>query len=563
MDTALSKRSAFLQKLTDNHLRVFGLCWAVTFIIYLPAAKAGMVGDFPGWLYTLRNYTFADYVNRPDSTSLYQFTQLVTYGLYKIFGINPWAWHLLHVTLHAVNCLLLFIIGKRLFRDSGIGNGGILSLAGILLYCFTPYNTEVIVHEPCYHYLQAFLILLLIMYWVQQFHYRQSAKYAVWAALLYLPSTYSLELFYITPWVVLTMGLYYRYVLHYDRAILPKVFKWFFLPLIVMYIAHVIVLRLVIHTYIAHTGVVFTTHMWLNYLAKPAKYLFHILVIGRYMPLELKTMAYAFCESGKGIVLFYALVTLFIGLFIKNYRSASAKAKLAFLFFIWAFFSMALIIPQDFSGMQYVLFDRYTYFMMPFIFWMIVIFLSTLRSTAMALIIFTLYSLASVLCTVQTNIYWKRSAYIARRLINDLPDTTNKTIILLNPPENMNGVLMVGSRPVSITKLAHNLYTNKQVNNDVYEVASYNMASPTDGAHVIVVNDSVIKVTLNQWGTWWWYHYLGAHSYENEAYRLDMKDLGHWYELTLKRPADQYLLLFSAADQWKPVDWNKKNIDQY
>jgi len=181
----------------------------------------------------------------------------------------------------------------------------------------------------------------------------------------------------------------------------------------------------------------------------------------------------------------------------------------------------------------------------------------------MAIIIFTFYALASVLCTVQTNMYWKRSAYIARRLINDLPDTTNKTIILLNPPENMNGVLMVGSRQVSITKMAHNLYTDKQVNNTVYEVASYNMASPTDGAHVTVVNDSVIKVTLNQWGTWWWYHYLGAHSYQNEAYKLDMKDLGHWYELTLKRPADQYLLLFSAADQWKPVDWNKKNIDQY
>ena len=562
MGTALSKRSVYFQKFTDNHLQVFVLLWAVLFTIYLPAAKAGMVGDFPGWLWQVRNAPFWDYVNRPDSTSLYQFTQLVTYGFYKIFGINPWAWHILHITLHALNGLLLFIIGKRLFRDSAVSNGAILSLGGVLLFCFTPYNTEVIVHEPCYHYLQAFLIMLLIMYWAQQFHYRQSAKYAVWASLLYLPATYSLELFYIIPWVVLTMALYYRYVLNYDRSILKKVFTWFFLPLLVMYVAHVIVLRLIIHTYVAHNGIVFTTHMWLNYLAKPAKYLFHILLLGRYFPFDVKSDAYTFCESLSGILLFYAAIATLIGWYIYNYSHVSAKAKLAGLFFVWAFCSMAIIIPQDFSGTQLVLFDRYTYFMMPFIFWIVAIFLSTLRGYA-GIIVFSLFSLASIFCTLKTNMYWKRSAYIVKRLVNDLPDSTNKIILLLNPPENMNGVLMIGSQPISVTKLSHNLYAQKPITAPVYEVVSYNMATHTDGAHVMVVNDSVLHVTLNQWGTWWWHRYMGASSYQNEVYRLNMIDEGHWYELTLKRPADQYLLLFSAGDQWKPVDWNKKNIDQY
>ena len=44
---------------------------------------------------------------------------------------------------------------------------------------------------------------------------------------------------------------------------------------------------------------------------------------------------------------------------------------------------------------------------------------------------------------------------------------------------------------------------------------------------------------------------------------VNMIDEGHWYELKLKHPANQYLLLYQAGAQWKVVDLNKKNIDQY
>ena len=128
----------------------------------------------------------------------------------------------------------------------------------------------------------------------------------------------------------------------------------------------------------------------------------------------------------------------------------------------------------------------------------------------------------------------------------------------------MNGIPMIGSEKESEYKLMHNLLLpDKQISNKVYDVLSYNMVTPDDGAHVTVANDSVIHVTLNQWSTWWWYEGKGGYSYENDDYKLNLIDAGHWYELTLKKPAQKYLLLYQAGKQWKEVDMGRKNEDQY
>lgn len=107
------------------------------------------------------------------------------------------------------------------------------------------------------------------------------------------------------------------------------------------------------------------------------------------------------------------------------------------------------------------------------------------------------------------------------------------------------------------------MHEGKKINTAVYDVASYNVLSTEDGAHVNVENDSTIKVTLNQWGTWWWFRYMGAGSRETFAFKMNMRDVGHWYELTLKQAAQEYILLYETNGQWKQVDWNKKSTDQY
>ena len=40
-------------------------------------------------------------------------------------------------------------------------------------------------------------------------------------------------------------------------------------------------------------------------------------------------------------------------------------------------------------------------------------------------------------------------------------------------------------------------------------------------------------------------------------------DVGHEYDLTLKKPVGDYLLLYNVGDKWKVVDMSKKGVAQY
>ena len=126
-------------------------------------------------------------------------------------------------------------------------------------------------------------------------------------------------------------------------------------------------------------------------------------------------------------------------------------------------------------------------------------------------------------------------------------------MIMLSLPYCYKGVPMINAFPYSNFQRTHNMLEAPPITEKVYDAAAFNMASPNDGSEVEVVNDSTVKVTLLQWGTWWWYKDFGGYSYETPDYRLDMRDQGHWYEIILKRPMNEYQLLYQVGNSWKEV----------
>jgi len=79
-----------------------------------------------------------------------------------------------------------------------------------------------------------------------------------------------------------------------------------------------------------------------------------------------------------------------------------------------------------------------------------------------------------------------------------------------------------------------------------------------------VINDSTVKVILNQPGTRWWRNgSIEASNYENEWYRFDLQHPGHWYYLILKKPVSSYDLLYQKGKDIKVVDMAIKGIRQY
>ena len=563
--TLFNNRTFSLQSKPFHTGLVFCLLWGLLFVLYLPAAKAGFVIDFTGWLDQIKNHSFSEYINRTNfkARSLYQFTQLATYLFYKLFGINAWLWHLLFITLHTINATLIYQLTRRLLDDTGVDKSATISFTGVLLFCVSPYVSEVIVWEPAFHYLQGLLLIMLILVWVQRFVHTGAKKYAWWAGIVYFLSLFSLEVFYISPWLVLTLGLFYRFNTSSGKIIFYKVVAYFFAPMLLLFFIRMAGYRLAYGDWVSRIGVVTVAKVQIESFGKAVKYLFHLLFLGRFFQYEVKEKVYAFCDSVKCIVAFYSLIALICAYIVARFRTISGKAKVASLLFIWILITLALLIPLWFNNMLLVLYDRYTYFTSPFLYMLLVILVSFISLQYVRIGIIAVYALVNIRFAIKVNRYWGKSYRINHGLLYNIPDPENKILILLNLPESMNGVPMIGAERGGEYKLMHNLLLpGKKINNTVYDVLSYNMLTPEDGAHVNVINDSMVKVTLNQWGTWWWYDGKGGYSYENDDYRLNLIDQGHFYELTLKKPAQQYLLLYGVGGQWKAVDMNKKDADQ-
>jgi hypothetical protein len=373
---------------------------------------------------------------------------------------------------------------------------------------------------------------------------------------------FALEFAYLTPWFVLSLALYYRYILDYDKTIFKKVLLWFFAPLLGIFLIHLLVLYLITGAYAAHLGEDIIQPA-ISYLRKPPTYLFHNLILGRFFPTEVRKTIYLTFRTVQGVVFFYGVVAYVWLFLIYRFKKLSITAKTALLFFIWLQLCVALVSPVWISEDQLVAYDRYSYFMLPWLYLLVMMALAAIPARIAGIALLVSYAGVNGYFTYIVNTYWRQSGYINNRLVSNMPPVGNKTVLFLNLPANMNGIPMIGSLPNSAFKLLYNVNHDQKLNNTMYDVVSYNMQSAKDGAHVTVINDSMIQVTLNQWGAWWWYGNTGATSYENKDYKVNMRDPGHWYELTLKHPADQYALLFQTSDEWRVVNMQKRDDKQY
>jgi hypothetical protein len=553
------------KEIIDNNILLFLCLWALLFLLYLPAINAGFVSDFTGWLDNVKNTGFREYINREHfhQKSLYQFTQFSTYIFYQLFGAHAWLWHILHITLQAINSLLLFRICYTLLKDSQVKDAIFIAAGGTLLYSICPHISEVVVWEPSYHYLQGLLFILLPLFWLQRFLHTGQTKYAWWSAIIFLLSTHSLEIFYITPWLLLAMIVYYRVGLGQDKKSIRRALLFFFLPVCILFVAYLLEYWLIYHQWVAHIGSATIQQPLLTLIGKPAKYLYNIIFFGRFFPAHITASVYAFCDSNLGLLLFYG-ITLSVFIFlILRFKKMNGKGKVAVLFLVWLMCSMSILLPLWFQDMFLVLCDRYTYFIDPFIYMLLALLISYVPQRKLRLVVFALYALVNLRFNIKVNRYWMRSASIIHNLLHTFPDGGDKTTLLLDLPQNMNGVPMITATPEGEFKLMLRLFApEKNSNKNIYDVAAFNMISATDGVHVNVINDSTLRVTENQWGTWWWYNNLGCPSYENSEYKLNTTD-GHFYDLVLKKPSGQYLLLYQSGGVWRTVDMNKKNEDQY
>ncbi len=542
----------------------FPALWLLTLCIYIATSRVGWVIDGVGFLYNMNHTGFWDFINRTYSgdQSFYQILTFHYYLFYKLWGLNPWLWGLLYITLHSLNAYLFFIFSKRVLSDTGIAKSGLLAISSAVIFTISPHISEIIVCRAYFHYLPALALTLSILLCVQQYQHRQEKKYIAAATFLFLLSVFTLEIFYLIPVLVLCLAAYYRFALGFDKRQFRNTFLYFFVVQIILLGVYFLALVSVYKQFAPHRvefeqGIV-------DYLSKLPKYLFHIVFLGRFFSAGVKDAVYAVCNSWGTLIAFYSVLLCGIAYAIRRLPAMGSYAKAMFLFFLLGMLNLCFLMPLQFPGSALLVFyDRYMYFAAAFIYLLLALLTARFIKNKYAIIgLFCIYIDLNLYFTIQLNTYWINSDKINNKLIRNFPNDESKTVLLLNIPENMNGAPMIGAQPESMFKVMLEIYTGYTPKNTIYDVASYNMVTDYNGAHVKVVNDTVISVMLNHTGTWWWYEGHGAKSYETPDYKVDMKAVGQRYDLILKNPSEKYLLLYSVGDTWKKVDMSKINVQQ-
>lgn len=543
--------------------QVFIASWLLVFGLYLPAAQAGFVADYTGWLDQTLRYGFWDNLNRTHyhGTSLYQFTQLVTWLYFQLAGTHAWAWYLFFITLHALNAALLFAIFTPLLVDAGIKNARSTVLCGILFFNISPALSEVIVWESSYHFLQGLLLMLGVIRLSQLYYYTHNRNYAWLAGLVFLLATFSLEVFYLTPWLVLALAVYYK---SNNKTAAKEIITFIFLPCLLLFLGHLILFHQVYGSWVAHIGEKPFQEKDALAFNKPWKHLFHLLLLGRFWDTSWKENVYDVLDiRWVSTALSIGVAVVFILLTVP-FAKKSQIGRVIALLLVFVAGHLCLLQPLWFQSSFIVVYDRYTYCASAFVFMLVAVLGCQLRLRYVTGIIAFCFLLLNLRFTILVSRMWMKSERVITGLLATFPAESKKTVVLLNLPQTLQGVPMIGAGKESEFKLMHDqLRLGSLSPQKVYDGVAYNMITPTDGAHVKVIDDSTLTVTLNQWGTWWWYEMRGANSYENADYRLDMVDVGHWYKLVLKHPNNEYLLLFQVGNAWKTVDMSKKDVDQY
>ncbi len=531
----------------------FGLFFAITLLLYAPAIRAGWMRDTIGWLGVLRRNSFWDYINVPHhaGANRYQLTQIVTWIFYQAIGTSRLGWWLIHTTCFALTTGLLYRVARRLLRDAGVADAGRIALGAALLFCTSPFGTEPVVWKAAWHFLQALLLILFILHLLLRYLHAGKRWMAFTAVVLYAVSTTSLELFYLTPLYAACILAFYQYLFAWDGRRVRLAWQWIGLPLLTVLSLHFLRMSAGIANIVSHASSELGSNAFRHYAVMTPLYALRLLW-GRFLP-EGWQWAYhkAMCTYAGAGLFYVSLAGIYLAMLLRI-RRFSPAGKMAALAAMLLALSMLLALPTWFPEHELIVCDRYAYTLLPFFSLLLAIGLFRLRLGWWPL---AAVLLLNVCLTSYLNSLWRRSTRIIEALQTAHPpiDTT-KTIILLNNPASLRGAPMFGADISEEWRSMNIQLYGGRLGRSMPEVAAYNMRSVTDGAHVQVLDDSTLTVTLNQPGYWTYGMGFDTAAHHVSPYYTMSRLSQQTYWLRLHGAPEQYVLWYQQGDKYKKVN---------
>jgi len=536
------------------------LLWTAIALVYAPSYRSGLVAEFLGLFHSIDQLSFFDFINRSQAEvkSFYQLTQLQLWIWIRLFGSSFVPWFLLFTFLHAVVGTLSFFFFRNLFADFSVKKGEQIALTGMLFFLLSPNITEVTIWRGGYHYLTGMILQLSILSFIRSYLLTLKIRYVWLAGLFFFLSIFTLEIFYITP--ILSLALIGGY--RFNEKAIPeagrKAVVLVLLPQLMLFGFHLLIFRLMYGSWIAHYGV--TADFKLDpgeMVVRMVKYLCDITLFTAQYPTDLRLKIYGSMASPalcRTIIVVLLLIVVFL---LSRFRALSARGQVA-AFLLTALLSALILISPIYYDDIFTLYNSRRSYQISVFFCML---LSTIlfgisRGKVLRGII-AIYFFVCVGFLLRKICHWSTAARVQYTLLEGLNPDEDRPTILLNVPAYFQDVRVLPADKDQAFPGQRTLFTGKPHPSSLYTVSSYNMLHDWDGAHVTVVDSQTLKVTLNQWGTWWMWNYAGAGSYENDLFVFELTDPGHEYHIRFKENPQQLNIFFQQGYQWKKVDLSR------
>jgi len=535
-------------------LFLFFLFWLISFVFYFKTAGAGFVTDEIGWLQNYNDTGWLGLFNAFGDKSLHFNYHLTGFLIWKLFGLNGFAWFLVFITLHAAVAALSFEIFNSLLSDYASGKYSVIAFAGTLLFLVSPYQTEVMVWYACIHYLVCSL-LLLIAFRVLLLYLKQPAlKWIIVFYCCYITALFTLEISFAFPIILFFFLLFYPSKVFYgvDRI---KLIKIFLLPSLAGIIFYLLLSKLLRGSAVGHYGA--SAHLNFSIpliMANLSKYVSKIFLLTQFFPSYIKQKLYSVIEIEKfGWVLFGVLSVITFYFFL-SFHKLKNSTRIAFL--ILSFFAIAMqpVLNLYFSSIVNIEGDRFTYFASIFAYQFIAFscIIVFRRLGWVLLLVFLIFNIKFL--QLNTN-SWSRSLAIQNSLLSDFKWKDSQRIFLLNIPDNFRGAYMYRSTPPdNFFAKTIAFKTGIKLEDRITEIAEYNMNSVSDSVTVERLSDNELKVTFAQWGNWWWLRGIGANSYSTKDYEVKFDEWSHSYQLLIKNKLPNTVYLYQCAGRWRQVE---------
>jgi hypothetical protein len=293
-----------------------------------------------------------------------------------------------------------------------------------------------------------------------------------------------------------------------------------------------------------------------------ANSLFSLAAAGTYMQYFAKLMGYVhflgytkrevvyeFLKNPFVIISIYAAIIALAVFFYKIYKRNVIAVSVLFV--------LSLICLFPVSNMYFMYLNevenaRLSYFASFFAFTLLSLLLSFAGSRILAvatimLLCLNLYFLKDIINR------WQVANEIQYKALSTFQWEHADKVFILNQPCYYKGVYVFRNRTRFIRALK--FFKKQNLQDKIVEVAWANRFAETDSVTIETINNSDIKLTLNEWGRWFWVNGIGASNYSTEYFSAEFDEWNHSYVVHFKKPLnDNDVVIYYTPDGWKKVE---------